>query len=619
MGKVKGYVLTNPDLSGEAKAKGVLLVDAMQEHFDLIDAERAVFSDKDGVTTLRWFEDLTNIKDEETRTAKIKEVDSVFSKVTERKQAIRQLITQWNPGNGDTGEEAKNQARAFESLMGDHIPEMLRNEVNIKKRVKNVIDNSLMSKEEKRTKIEDLIKHENIDEERRLYIDSFEYGTISEAAQLDPFFDRPFRSISQGTVVDLVETTANMVNRMVKIRDLGGTWKDVERASAHIPEALLPDKIVKDCQGYRKVDRELQYERLIKKYKNEPLTAAKIIDAVNSAATIFAKISGNPLAADGDPKSWAFGDDAYFIFNLVVTETTTVKAEVQILRELKNSESPDICWATMQRITLALNNINSGVASFKSLPQIASFAAANPTSSVADFVGVAGIMGPIGSAISLISAFYDLYKLKGERDQAVSEYDEQRRKFYLGLEGAPDKALYNAIVNEKGAKERQLRKAKVAAAASTLTTAGGFANLSAVGAVAGGALVATGSAIKLGNKIVFACIDWSNANAAKQMIDLARAGSRSARIEVFNKSGFYAKMLLCVLAKEGHEFAYQFIVARGFCEEDLNGPHALYILRSALMKKAGQEDDPESDSAFRGALDFFSKAGRELKRKHATR
>src|SRR5262249_4898166 len=123
---------------------------------------------------------------------------------------------------------------------------------------------------------------------------------------------------------------------------------------------------------------------------------------------------------------------------------------------------------------------------------------------------------------------------------------------------------------------------------------GDLMNLGGVTAPVGYTMKVVGKSIEVGNKVAFSCIDWKHAKNAMKLLNEAQAGNPIARTEIFKNCHIYAKMYLCVLAREKDPIAHEFIVNRGLTEPDLSRSQALLVLSQKLMKKAEQKDDRKS-------------------------
>ena len=97
----------------------------------------------------------------------------------------------------------------------------------------------------------------------------------------------------------------------------------------------------------------------------------------------------------------------------------------------------------------------------------------------------------------------------------------------------------------------QIAQQSVDAFAQVVSTAGSIAEVAGPGAPVGMALKYTGTAIKIGAKVVFAAIDEAKVLHVKNLIKRALEGDRNAKIEIFSDSAYYAKMYVIGLAQDG--------------------------------------------------------------------
>ncbi len=179
-------------------------------------------------------------------------------------------------------------------------------------------------------------------------------------------------------------------------------------------------------------------------------------------------------------------------------------------------------------------------------------------------------------------------------------------------QGSVDEATMGALSNALTAEKVQIGKGSMdvvgkagETASAIATTAGG-----AHGAAVGAAISVIGNAIMVGSNIAFRAIDWSSAKEAQETIRQAQAGNMVAQVKVFEDSGFYAKMYICLLCKDNNPLAKKFVVDRGIVEEDLDKVMGLKILREQLLKADGQVDDTKVEgNIVKYALGVVGQAG----------
>ena len=220
---------------------------------------------------------------------------------------------------------------------------------------------------------------------------------------------------------------------------------------------------------------------------------------------------------------------------------------------------------------------------------------------------VCPILGAVATGVDTALMIGDLMKLANKNDQAAQDV---QKFFELG---SKDRALLNSLQNEKNAREHNVTKKSVEMAGQSLELAGDVTKATGALTPVGVGLKAVGRTIKLGNKIVFANIEWAKAQRAMQTLEEARAGSPIARMEIFEDSATYAKMYLCILARDGHPLAKSFIEDRGITEGDLSGAMGLKVLREALMKDADQKDEEVKAQESRGGAVIASLIGQKAK------
>jgi hypothetical protein len=154
-----------------------------------------------------------------------------------------------------------------------------------------------------------------------------------------------------------------------------------------------------------------------------------------------------------------------------------------------------------------------------------------------------------------------------------------------------DAALASSMNNQADRSANRAVQRSVHATAKVTQAVGAGLTAGGVTAVAGAATQAAGKGLEYGNRAVFQCIDWSQAEAAARTLDLARAGSHQAMQEVFQNHQKYATMYICLKARSGDARALAFCQARGLNQQALlDSATSLRLIRQEMLKAVDQTD-----------------------------
>ena len=274
-------------VAGEFTSEGMELGDAigsgeisalMLRHAKKLPEERAVFKD------YRWLDDLlvatsVTIKNRisterfkqlealgiEQRKSELKDINKAMLQAVERQKEMHRLLKKYK-GRPEYQEHCQ-RVEEFAGRMLDHIPQgWLKERKSLSGRIRGLcatteqralLKNAALSILDEAHKTERELEFQKWREFiESVHLKSFEY-TI-------PYFDKPFREPSPKLVEAQQRIIEKIVNRARLIRDYGGTIKEVEDSMGHIPPQFWPPEFVRSLQAWRKVERELEYERLQK-------------------------------------------------------------------------------------------------------------------------------------------------------------------------------------------------------------------------------------------------------------------------------------------------------------------------------------------------------------------
>lgn len=572
---IKTNVFSYPELPREIR--GIL-----ENYCEMMQVEKSVFGE------IRWFEDIFAIKNKKNREQKLGEVAVAVSDAIKRRSELGRYLGQWKPEDED-GKQARFKAAQMCTKLLEHIPEFFHRETDVFYRLDFLVAISKMTQEQKLEEFQYLKNpgKDFLEHEQKVILGAYTEGSARDAKFIDPFFDKAIRPLSKETMKEAYDAMAILSLRICKLRDIGGTMEDVEAALAHIPYPFWPDKVIDTLQAWRTTEREIMWERIttLKPNGNASWTA-KINGALSDSSKMLKVIVGVLTAAKALPDGAldSATEEELVVANSILGQIKLV-CDVSLPLTKSFNEHGDMKEAIRN---LSPEDVASITSAMLNISVTCKGIVDNQSSSTAalTFVENVPIIATVASGIDLIKNLDALRKIRKENRLAKGDYEKIRNALQIGKE--KDRALVYALKNERVTKLRQYRKQKVETLSVAFGTAGNAASISDPTGAAVTALKATSAMLSLGNKIVFSYVDWKHANLAMKTLELARAGSRFARVEVFQRADFYAKMYIAILAREGHPIALEFIVNRGLTEEDLNKPTSLRIVREALLKSSDQ-------------------------------
>jgi hypothetical protein len=464
--------------------------------------------------------------------------------------------------------------------------------------------------------------------ERAVFEEVIEHGSLKKMDRTAFYFDEPMRALTGEQQLRLINTYEGIIQRAYRIRDAGGSIDEVEASLAHVPAEFWPPAFIRSLQAWRKVERELAHERaqaLFDKEKGNPLSDAK--DCFDFAMSclgfvgLTTDLGGlSTSGSHGAQAGTAFIPCAWRDAPAAVEATAAFLGVVQSgwgygahVYEAMQSQDFDVeahpeLADLPARIARENEKFSNTMAKIAEEATEAAKTAIGLTSNVvwglsALGVGDAGyfaaeyipVLCAVAAGIELAEAIAALTSAIRMKSKTGKMLDEAELQWVSGQQ-SDGGAFVRALKNERSARSRQVAKKSVDVTAKsavfagevTLTTTGatGF------GAAAGLGLKITGKSIEYGNTIVFAGIDWGIARSARELLQEAQAGNPIARMQIMEDSGLYAKMYICILAREGDPLATKFITERGISEADLRKPAvALSVLREAMLKHADQKDE----------------------------
>ena len=379
----------------------------MDNHWKATKKETLVFRPI-GNSPIRFLYDTFAIEDKKERKGKLKAICKVLTDASERKSMLGRELAKWNPEDA-AGRSAKEKVAQFHTTMFHHIPEWFYQEVNLKDRLTSLLEFAGWEPEQKKTRIQELVSpgKETTESETKAFKDAIEHGAMDDAAYVDPFFDKAFRSITSKQSIALMRAQEAILLRTTQIQDLGGSNKDVEAALAHIPPMFWPDKCVEKLQAWRKVERELMYEKITssppdkfsveKDFKNTKI----IEDFVNNIATL--------LEPSGEVRK---------IFEIV--DVKGFKGTMEEIEKLASLAEPVGQGKEMTKTNAA-----------QILSTMIGIVTTLPIDSSKEFLQAVPFMTATGASIDMMIAFKEACEVSEQLKLSNSEVEKIEKLFYL--------------------------------------------------------------------------------------------------------------------------------------------------------------------------------------------
>jgi hypothetical protein len=598
------------------EALGEMFQELMAEHRWLVPAERAAC---DGV---RCFEDLMTLASPEARRAKVEAITAAVEGARVRRQQFASALEEWGLPTREVRHEtaAYQVALAFKARMLDHLPEALVLETDLLQRLANLEQAEARDPEDLKAELDELkAPSAEKDWEREAFLNAIGQGSLNPAEAAAFYFDRPVRPLTREQQLVLGEANESAIRRAQRVKDLGGSVKDVEASLSHIPEEFWPPQFIEKLQAWRVVEREMRDQRVADLFKNSPALSdlkrkeiiagtAGITDTVSAVMQILGGTSdltkflegaqAGPL--DGSTDNASVGKDVRF----VVEESAEVaKLLAPIVKNIQD-KVPQQHWHET-KVSLSpkeIEDLLNVIARVEAVASKAKYLTAIPG------LEALGQFFPVVSALSsgtdLAKCLWQLKDCGTLSAKAQAALDRVDLDFFSGKSN--DRALVNAVANERNGQFLRTGKKLVETGAKGLGFAGDLASTAGVfsggadhgaGQIAGAGLKVVGKTIELGNKIIFAGIDWRMVRRAKKTLREAQAGNPQAQVEIFQNSALYAKMYLVLLAKKNHPEARKFLIDRRITEDDLNKATAMKIVGD-LLKASEQRDEFRSGGFF---------------------
>jgi hypothetical protein len=457
--------------------------------------------------------------------------------------------------------------------------------------------------------------------------ESLEKYQIRGMPRATTFFDGPRIGVAMSPedMRKAQEATAAIAEKGRAILYNGGSYRELKKfmAASGITEEFWPPELVDSVQAWRKTQRALADERL----DELAIKHAKGEWSIENLQTGW-ELVGNGFALDSAVKELGKKDDTpdgllqqikdhvginqvidnFFgeILNNGVSSLPGLydflKTPVEMV-EMLGSEETGKFWKFLDKTT---DELFTGLdLAVKGSSLAKDFGSDHVIAAVKHFL----------PGLSIAAAGVDLFNATKELGKSLkmvsTTKSEQKQGLALFLDGDVDEGMLGALQNELSQRKVNVGKDGVTVVTKGMALGGSIANTVGghQGAAAQAGLAVVAGAITLGSKVIFSGIDWGKAKKAHKTLLQAQGGNMQAQIEIFENSGFYAKMYLAILCRDDQPLAKKFVIDRGIEEGDLDNVQGLKILREALLGSARQIDDMDVDIEKGFARFLTGKAG----------
>lgn len=437
--------------------------------------------------------------------------------------------------------------------------------------------------------------------------------------------------ISPADAMQAEAATRRIAELGIDILNNGGTYRQVKQLMAEtgLTEEFWPPQLVQAVQAWRKTSRALQEEKLRKAHaksaSGQPFTSDDVGNVLESIASI---VEGHKAIQEANAPKDEKPDTAGLIEKLATDpEATKTITEwlggvagagaggvtvVQLFMTIKEmydagKEDTPAMEKALKELELASEALTKMLSVTKVgmnfAGQLAGGALQHSMNSIVPGIGIAVAGAELGLALKdLGKASRTLHQTRGEKREALAQFANDD----------VDEAMINAMTNAMGAESTKVAKNSINVATKGMRLGGSIASTAGghYGVAASAGITVLASGVDGTSRVIFSGIDWGKARKAKKLVEEAQAGNMEAQVEIFEKSGFYAKMLLAISVKEGGALAKKYVVDRGLEEGDLDKPQSLEILRDAMLDHAEQKNDQEIEDNL--LMHFAGRPGKVL-------
>jgi hypothetical protein len=598
---------------------------------------------------IETFDDLAGLPPKERET-KLKGIQQVLTDVEQRRKGlwaaiekVESPVTRQDPSQPGAA-TPMDYAFTVATTIDNHLPEAFQgvSGQQISDRLDTMIETAGLSPEDKKERLrQTMTSFQNKDGDDvdpkslgKAYRDVLEPGSGNVMERQRFYFDtfvvaQDINKPKQEGELNAREATDIIVSKAREILDRGGKFSDIETMMKEtgIPRDWWPKELLAEEKAWRKTEYALQRERLAEMYeqskggkgggKDDGLKKGvdNVSDFLDFAGNEFpSQVKAIKKLMDEAPETFKALNEALGKLSAATGEIGGPMAILKLIADGKSDVKTTESKENSEKIDKALEllgGLNESVTGVLELLEKTE----GVSSELGEFITshlVPGLtlaktgLDMVKSGKSLVQHIRGTMQTKGvgqQGDQALGRGD---------MEG--DLAFGGMIENDM----RATKKQAIGDGIDLLTNCADFAGSAAGtfggahGQVAQGALKVVTAGIKLGKSLIFSIDDWRQAEKAREMLEEARAGNPVARVEIFKQSNLYAKMYLCLLARDKNPLATSLLIDKGYTEDNLTTPEAIKVLRQALLDSSGQkseEDVPESGlEAVSGKVGEFVKA-----------
>jgi hypothetical protein len=604
-------------------------------------------------------EDLLRIADPQEREERVKRIRKAVADAHDRRNEFANALSNTAGPSAPPPAwlEAMEKARDFQDTMIAHIPDAFLDLDRVEARLKRLEEAAAMSEDDRRDAREKLLREakESKEANKKLFESKVNPYLGAAADRVDLYLDGVAVAPEGRELQELaVQVYAPMIERAYQIKDLGGSWDEVEKSLEAIPWDMRPPALVRELEAWRVSERRATAKAVLdlakKKDKDKTLTDLSLTDTATGVFNLLDFANSLEGVVSGD---------FTFLQQMQQYATTNLGDASKLIAEAADDVTPGA--STQKQGTAARTQVESGLAalgsmvslvkllgpyskaiedgklaeelkkqmdhqqmmklvatltgmaaSLKALPEVSAglASATSAAGSHFDFAGIFPLLAVVGSGINLTLALEQLTDAVGDNLEAGRALKEIERSFYSGAED--DRALLNAVIREKH--DQNIRTARhgvdtankgiafgadataaTVMVAETVATGSGFSAPGVLSVPLSAGFKVVKGMITYGGQVVFAAVDWNEVKRSKKTLKAARGGSYAARTQLFEDSARYARIYLIELACRNHPFAKQFLIDRQIAEKDINPGNAMEVLNQ-LLKGAEVKDETKYDS-----------------------
>jgi hypothetical protein len=481
---------------------------------------------------------------------------------------------------------------------------------------------------------------ETRERELAAFTEALESHSLGGLGRFDPFDPALAEAVPEEDLRKMKEVIDAATRRAEAIRDLGGTPEEVEGAFGDIPKTWWPPRFVDELQAWRRTQRQLQKEELLKgRYAEDQWFSVKEgILALKAVLSFAGTMAGNVASVQssvgtiegGGPTTVAYSGEAFakdigaFLSGYTGSLETAASLGEELAKTRPDEWNLEHIHRTLDHTSTAISTLGTTLTQGLALSDAvikhvtsASDAAKSPfaemvangsslsSSEAAKIVPGLGLGIAILKLANAIRALVEQqqwrFKTLGMQQEEQGRRSDRDSNWETWARGGNLERALGQEVDQRQHNSTIEALNVTSAAFDVAAGAVGVAKVSGLGAPIAAAvevgILVTKTAVEVAGKVVIANIEFSKMDQARKTLADAKAGSMVAQQLIFLQSPFYAKTYIVILAKDNDPLAARFIIDRGYTGADLEREDvAVSVLREFLMDHA-RDRDPHDDDA----------------------